>query len=76
MKPVVSIAATGLWLAALAGAALAQAVTAQNDTDDDKDRQPTPYAEIVRADQPAAWWRFDDEERPGGDLTTKSQRLS
>ena len=32
---------------------------AQNDTDDGKDRQAPPYAEIVRSDKPVAWWRFD-----------------
>jgi len=33
----------------------------QNDTDDDKDAAAA-YAEIVRADRPAAYWRFEDEK--------------
>src|SRR5262245_28405787 len=65
MKPVVIIAVAGLWMTLLAGAAAAQTPPAQNDTDDDKDRQPTPYAEIVRADQPVAWWRFDGDDATG-----------
>ncbi|HEX5102819.1 MAG TPA: LamG-like jellyroll fold domain-containing protein, partial [Pirellulaceae bacterium] len=61
------IAAPLIW-AALAASAWGQASrTAQNDTDDDKDRLATPYAEIVRADQPVAWWRFDDGQ-PAGEL--------
>src|SRR5262245_53924875 len=63
----VSLAAIGLWMASLAGAVFGQASAPQNDTDDDKDRQPTPYAEIVRADRPVAWWRFDGDD-PSGEL--------
>lgn len=33
----------------------------QNDTDDDKDGS-SAYAEIVRADRPAAYWRFEDDK--------------
>ena len=32
----------------------------QNDTDDDKE-VGAAYAEIVRADRPAAYWRFEDD---------------
>src|SRR5262245_9115125 len=31
-----------------------------NDTDDGPQPRAAAYAEIVRADQPVAWWRFDD----------------
>jgi hypothetical protein len=55
-------AIAGWFVALFAFAAWAQTPPAQNDTDDDKDRQPTPYAEIVRADQPIAWWRFDGDD--------------
>lgn len=41
-------------------AALAQ-VAPQNDTDDNKDSREPAYVELVRADKPAAWWRFEDE---------------
>ena len=51
-------------LAAPAHVVWGQAV-AQNDTDDDKDRRNSPYAEIVLADQPTAWWPFDDGQAAG-----------
>ena len=33
----------------------------QNDTDDAPQARAASYAEIVRADQPVAYWRFEDE---------------
>ena len=39
----------------------AQAQKPQNDTDDDKDGGAA-YAEIVRADRPVAFWRFEDDK--------------
>lgn len=47
-------------LAGILALAASRQASAQNDTDDDKDRQSAPYAEIVRADKPVAWWRFED----------------
>ena len=44
----------------IALAALAQ-VAPQNDTDDNKDARESAYVELVRADKPVAWWRFEDE---------------
>lgn len=41
-------------------AARAQAAP-QNDTDDNKDSRDPAYVELVRADKPVAWWRFEDE---------------
>jgi hypothetical protein len=34
---------------------------AQNDTDDDSLPKQPPYADLVRADKPVAYWRFDGE---------------
>jgi len=54
-------------LSALAGCVLPAMLLAQappkpqNDTDDDKDAGAA-YAEIVRADRPVAFWRFEDEK--------------
>src|SRR5262245_31872056 len=57
--------APALWATAFAGLAWGQMPPAQNDTDDNKDRQSPPYVEIVRADKPAAWWRFDEASATG-----------
>src|SRR5688572_23501459 len=56
----------GLLLVAMAAnVCLGQATTlAQNDTDDNDHRLSSPYAEVVRADKPVAWWRFDDGQLP------------
>src|SRR5437868_12794483 len=34
----------------------------QNDTDDAPQPSAAAYADIVRADQPAAYWRFEDDK--------------
>jgi hypothetical protein len=49
-----------LFGALLASAGGQQPSAPQNDTDD-APRSKTPYADIVRADQPAAYWRFEDD---------------
>ncbi len=54
---IASLLAAGLLPAVL----LAQARPPQNDTDDVKD-VGAAYAEIVRADKPAAYWRFEDDQ--------------
>src|SRR5689334_7755716 len=34
----------------------------QNDSDDGLQQSAATYADIVRSDQPAAYWRFDDNK--------------
>lgn len=38
---------------------------AQNDTDENRGSGASAYAEIVEADTPVAWWRFEDERGAG-----------
>jgi hypothetical protein len=44
----------------------AQALQAQNDTDDGGLGLASAYAEIVEADKPVAWWRFEEEQGERG----------
>src|SRR5262245_2797815 len=44
-----------------AGGVLAQQAP-QNDTDDGPQPKSAVYADLVRADQPVAYWRFDDDK--------------
>ncbi len=37
----------------------------QNDTDDAPQAGPSAYVELVRADQPVAYWRFEDDKASG-----------
>ena len=57
---ILSLAAT----VALAASAAAQQAP-QNDTDDDNAPKQPPYADLVRADKPVAYWRFEGG-RPRG----------
>lgn len=45
-----------------AGALAQPNQTAQNDTDDNKDVRTSAYADLVRADKPVAYWRFEDDQ--------------